>query len=448
MHPESLWLLLAALAAIVILILLITALKLHPFVSLLVVSIALGLVVGMPASSVIHSFETGVGNTLGHVAVVVTLGTILGKMMAESGGADRIAMTLIGICGPQRLPWAMLLIGLIIGMPVFFEVGFVLLIPIAFTVAHRTHTSLVLVTLPMLAGLVVVHALVPPHPAAVAAVTIYHADVGRTIGYALLVGVPAAILAGPLYARFIAGRIVLSGHNEIAQQFLDRDVRTTMPSFLLTVSTILLPVVLMLSGGWADRVARPGTGANGVAHLLGNPDMALLIGVVVSFFTLGVRQGISRSQMLRMANDSLPPTAGALLLIGAGGGFGRILQDSRISGAIVDVAEHAHFSILLVAWLMAALLRVATGSSTVATTTVAGIVAPLALRTPGVRPELLVVATGAGSIILSHVNDGGFWLIKEYLDMNVVQTFKSWTASVTIIGVAGLLFVLALSAFT
>ena len=446
MNPHSLWLLSSALGAIVILVALITLLKLHPFVSLFVVSTSLGLLVGMPATSVIHSFETGVGNTLGHVAVVVTLGTIIGKMMAESGGADRVAMTLIGTFGPRRIPLAMFLIALLIGLPVFFEVGFVLLIPIAFTVAQRTRTSLVLVTLPMLAGLVVVHAFIPPHPAAMAAVALFHADVGRTIGYALLVGIPTSFLAGPVYARWIAPRTILSGRNEIAQQFLDRDVRSAMPSFALTVATILLPVVLMLSGGWADRLAPSGTRFNQILHLVGNPDMALLIGVLVSLITLGAMQGIGRAQMLRMASESLPPTAGALLLIGAGGGFGRILQDSSISGAIVDMADHAHISVLLMAWLLAALLRIATGSSTVAMITTAGIVAPLALRTPGVRPELLVVATGAGSIILSHVNDGGFWLIKEYLNMSVAQTFKTWSVSVTIIAVTGLLFVLALSA--
>jgi GntP family gluconate:H+ symporter len=439
------WLLAAALSAIVILIVLIASVKLHPFLSILVVSIALGLVAGMPAAAVVHSFETGVGNTLGHVAVVVVLGTILGKMMAESGGADRIAVTLIGLFGPGRIHWAMLLIGLITGLPVFFEVGFVLLIPIAFTVARRSQTSLVLVALPMLAGLSVVHAFIPPHPAAMAAVVLFQADIGRTIGFALLVGVPAAILAGPLYARWIAPKIVLTELNSIAEQFLERDPAAHMPSFGLTLATILLPVLLMLSGGWADRVAPPGTRANATVHLLGNPDMSLLIGVLVSFVTFGLMQGFSRARILKFATESLPPTAGALLLIGAGGGLGRILQDSSISGAILDVAQHAHVSLLLLAWLTAVLIRVATGSSTVAMTTSAGIVAPLALHAAGVRPELLVIATGAGSIFFSHVNDGGFWLVKEYLNLSVAQTLKTWSVCETILSVAGLIFALALS---
>jgi GntP family gluconate:H+ symporter len=446
--PHNVWLLTAGLSAIVILILLIGWQKLHPFVSLLVVSIGLGLAVGMPAVNVVRSFETGVGNTLGHIAVVIALGTILGKMMAESGGADRIAETMIGLFGVKRISWAMLLIGLITGLPVFFEVGFVLLIPIAFTVARKTGASLVLVALPMLAGLSVVHAFIPPHPAALAAVVIYHANIGRTIAYALIIGVPAAVLAGPLYAHFIAPRIVLAEHNGIAEQLVEREARSQMPSFGLTVFTILLPVLLMLLGGWADQLAQPGAGLNGIIHLLGTPDMALLVGVLVSFITFGAMQGITRAAMLKMAGESLPPTAGAILLIGAGGGFGRILQDGGVSNAIVDLAQHAHLSLLLMGWMMAALIRLATGSSTVAMTTAASILAPLAMHSPGVSPELLVIATGAGSIVLSHVNDGGFWLVKEYLNMSVPQTFKTWSACETILSVSGLVLVFALSLFT
>jgi GntP family gluconate:H+ symporter len=447
MNPHSLWLLSAALAAITALIVLIASVKLHPFVSLLVVSVALGLAVGMPAAGVLRSFETGVGNTLGHVAIVIALGTILGKMMAESGGAERIAQTLIGFFGDRNVPWAMLLIGLITGLPVFFEVGFVLLIPIAFTVARRTGKSLVLVVLPMLAGLSVVHAFIPPHPAAMAAVIIYQANIGRTIAYALLIGFPAAVLAGPLYAIWISPRIALPSQSAIGDEFVEDTPHKKMPSFGLTVATILLPVVLMLIGGWADGIAPGGGMMNTGLHLIGGPDMALLIGVLVSFVTFGFMQGISRADILRLATESLPPTAGAILLIGAGGGFGRILQDSNISGAIVEAAQHAHLSVLLMAWLIAALIRVATGSSTVAMTTAAGIVAPLALHSAGVRPELLVIATGAGSIVLSHVNDGGFWLVKEYLGMSVPQTLKTWTVLETILSVTGLALVLLLSLF-
>jgi GntP family gluconate:H+ symporter len=399
----------------------------------------------MPAHSIIHSFETGVGGTLGHIAVVVALGTMLGKMMAESGGADQIAYTLIRFFGEKNVSWAMVVIGLIVGLPAFFEVGFVLLIPIAFTVARRTRTSFVLVGLPMVAGLSVVHGLVPPHPAALLAVTLYHADVGRTIFYALLIGLPTAIVAGPLYAKLIAPHIHLSDENPMAAQFVDHGTERSLPGFGLTVFTILVPVLLMLGGSWADAVSAQGTALNEVWHLLGNDDIALLIGVLFSFYTLGRMRGFTRETILRFTNECLAPTATITLLVGAGGGFGRILQDSGVSQAIVAVALHSHVPLLLLAWLLAALMRLATGSATVAMTTAAGIVAPIALHSPGVRPELLAIVTGAGSLIFSHVNDGGFWLVKEYFNMSVGQTIKTWSVCETIISVTALLLAVAMS---
>jgi len=442
MTSHSVALLSSALAAIAILILLISVVKLHPFVSLVVVSLGLGLAVGMKPAALAQTFEEGVGFTLGHVAVVIALGTILGKMMAESGGADEIARTLVGVAGKRGIPWAMLAVGIVTGLPVFFEVGFVLMIPIAFTVARRTGSSIVLVALPLVAGLSVVHAFVPPHPAAMAAVILYQANIGRTLGYALMIGIPAAVLAGPLYAIFIAPRLGAVESNELAAQFTEREKDAKVPSFGLTVATILLPVVLMLGGGWADALTRPGTTANAVLHFVGSADVALLIGVLVGFVTFGLMQGISRVRLLSMASEGLPATAGAILLIGAGGGFGKILQNSGVSGAVLELAQHAHLSLLLMAWLIAALLRVSIGSSTVAMTTAASIVAPLALHTAGARPELLVIATGAGSIIFSHVNDGGFWLIKSYLNLSVPQTLKSWSICETILSVMGLAGVL------
>src|SRR5580698_268446 len=228
---HSVYLLISALAAVIGLIVLIAVFKLNPFITLLLASLALAVAAGMPAHSVIHSFEAGVGGTLGHIAVVVALGTMLGKMMAESGGADQIAFTLIRFFGEKNVSWAMVVIGLVVGLPAFFEVGFVLLIPIAFTVARRTGTSLILVGLPMVAGLSVVHGLVPPHPAAMLAVTIYNADVGRTIFYALLVGIPTAVVAGPLYAKLIAPRIHLDAHNPIAAEFAEHDDAQSLPGF-------------------------------------------------------------------------------------------------------------------------------------------------------------------------------------------------------------------------
>jgi GntP family gluconate:H+ symporter len=443
--PHSIFLLVAALAAVIVLILLIAVVKLNPFLTLFLVSFSLAVVAGMPLATVIHSFESGVGGTLGHIAIVVALGTMLGKMMAESGGADQIAHTLIRIFGEKRVPWAMMTIGLIVGLPAFFEVGFVLLIPIAFTVARRTGTSLILVALPMVAGLSVVHGLVPPHPAALLAVTIYKADVGRTIFYALLVGLPTAVIAGPLYARLIAPHVKLSSDNPMALDFVDHGKELSLPGFPLTLLTILLPVVLMVIGSFADALSTVGSAVNQGLHLIGNDDMALLVGVLFSFFTLGKLRGFSRETILRFSNECLAPTATITLLVGAGGGFGRVLQDSGVSQAIIGVALASHVPLLLLAWLLAALMRLATGSATVAMTTAAGIVAPIALHSAGVHPELLAIATGAGSLIFSHVNDGGFWLVKEYLNMSVSETIKTWSVCETIISVTALVLVYGLS---
>ena len=442
---HSLSLLLITAIAVLVLIVLVAWAKLNPFLSLFVVSLSLGVAAGMPFSTILKSFETGLGNTLAHVAVVVALGTMLGKMMAESGGAAAIANRIVSWSGPKRLPWAMMLIGFLVGLPVFFEVGFVLLIPIAFTVARRTKTNLILIALPMVAGLSVVHGLVPPHPAAMLAASIYHADVGRTIFYGVLIGLPTAVLAGPLWARVIAPFIQLPDENPLLAEFAAQPEAKSTPSFTLTLATILLPVLLILIGSWSDSFSAPGSLVNEVLHLIGNDDIALLLGVLLSFYTFGKLRGFTKETVLRFTNESLAPTATITLLVGAGGGFGRVLTDSGVSHTIVTVALASHVPLILFAWLLAALMRLATGSATVAMTTAAGIVAPICMTSHFPHPELLAIATGAGSLIFSHVNDGGFWLVKEYLQLSVPQTIKSWSICETIISVTALVFALGLS---
>src|SRR6185437_15939248 len=336
--PHSILLISSALLAVVGIILLVAIVKLNPFITLLVVSLALAMTAGMPFSAGIHSFELGMGATLGHIAVIVALG----KMLAESGGAEQIANTIIAFFGEKRISWAMMVIGLVVGLPCFFEVGFVLLIPIAYTVSRRTGKSLLLVALPLVAGLSVAQGLVPTHPAAMLAVTIFNADVGRTILYALLIGIPTAIVAGPVYATWISPRIQLSAENPMADQFVEHQAERDLPGFGLTIFTVLLPVLLMLIGSTAGQVL----GNNGrlveTLHLVGNDDVALLIGTLVSFYTLGRLRGFTRDTILRFSQESLAPTALITLLIGAGGGFGRVLQDSGVATAIVGVALAWH----------------------------------------------------------------------------------------------------------
>ena len=452
MSPNT-QLLLLAFGAVVALVVLIARFKLHPFVALIAVSLGMGTAAGMPLGRVVQAFQDGVGGVLGFIAIVVALGTMLGKMMAESGGATRIATTLITLFGEQRVHWAIMFVAFIVGIPVFFQVGFVLLIPLVFTIARRSGLSLVKIGIPLVAGLSVVHGMVPPHPAAMLAVGAYHADVGRTIAYALLVGLPTAALAGPIFASWIAPRIALPADSPIAAQLAGGGggggggggVPRDMPGFGITLFTVLLPVILMLCATTADVALDTASTLRTALDFVGSPIVALLVALLFSFWSLGYRQHFTRDQILKFANDCLGPTAAILLVIGAGGGFNRVLLESGVGKAIADVALGSHASPLLLAWTVAALIRVATGSATVAMTTAAGIVAPIALATPGTPLELLVLATGAGSLVLSHVNDSGFWLIKEFFNMTVPQTLKTWTVAETIIGVAGLGFTLLLS---
>lgn len=437
-------LLLYALIAVVALIVLIARFKLNPFVVLILVSLAMGLAAGMPPAAVVKALQDGVGGALGFIAIVVGLGTMLGKMMAESGGAERIAKTLIGLFGEQRVHWAIMFVAFIVGIPVFFQVGFVLLIPLVFTLARSTGTSVIKIGLPLVAGLSVAHGMVPPHPAAMLAVGAYKADVGRTILYAILVGLPTAALAGPVYAAWIAKRIQLPAENPMAAQLTFAE-RRELPGFGITLFTVLVPVLLMLCSSAADVGLDKASELRAVLNFIGNPILSLLLALLFSFWSLGYAQRFNREQILKFTNDCLAPTATILLVIGAGGGFNKVLLESGVGKAIADVALGSHASPLVLAWIVAALIRVATGSATVAMTTSAGIVAPIAAAVPGTSPELLVLATGAGSLALSHVNDSGFWLIKEFFNMSVQQTLKTWTVTETIIGVAGLGFTLLLS---
>lgn len=443
-------LLIYAVLAIVALIVLIARYRLNPFISVTLVSVGLALLAGMPAPEILPAYEQGVGKTLGHIALIVALGTMLGKMMAESGGAERIARTLIARFGTGNVHWAMMLIAFCIGLPIFFEVGFVLLIPIVLNVARRTGVPLLLVGLPMVAGLSVVHGLVPPHPAAMLAVHAYGADVGRTVFYALLVGLPTAALAGPVFARVVAPRVALPAHNPMEAALLDeghgRIPDEQLPGFGITIATVLLPVALMLLGGWADQIATPGSPLNHGLRFIGHSVVALLLATLLSFVTLGLMRGFNREQILKFSQECLAPTAAITLLVGAGGGLNGILVHTGVASQIIDLSRQFQLSPLLMGWTMAALMRIATGSATVAMTTASGIVAPIAAALGYPHPELLVLATGAGSVVLSHVNDGGFWLVKEYFNMSVAQTFKTWTVLETLISVTALALVAALAA--
>jgi gluconate:H+ symporter, GntP family len=435
------------LLAIIILLILITRFKVNPFITLLIVSGFVGIASGMPLDKIVDSIKEGMGGTLGFIAIVLALGTMLGKMMAESGGAERIARTLINLFGEKNVHWAMMFVAFIVGVPVFFQVGFVLLIPLVFTIARQTGMSLLKIGIPLIAGLSIVHGIVPPHPAAMAAVDIFHADVGKTIFYSILVALPSAIVAGPLYGSWIGKRIKTSISSELAAQLAEQKQDRELPGFGVTVFTILLPVILMLGATIADITLPKEHTVRVWADFIGSPITSLLIATVISFWTLGFARGFTKDDILKFTNDCLAPTATILLVIGAGGAFNKVLLNSGVGDYIADLATASAISPIFLGWLIAALIRVATGSATVSMMTAAGIVAPIAQQMPGTSPELLVLATGAGSLILSHVNDSGFWLIKEYFNMSVQDTLKSWTVMETILSVTAIILIMGLSLF-
>ena len=446
-------LLIWVIAAVVILILLVARFHWNAFLALIVASLVVGLGSGMELPGIAKSFQEGVGRVLGDIGMIVGLGAVLGKLLAESGGAQVIADTLARALGERRLPWAVMLISFLVGIPVFFGVGLVLLVPIVVTLARSSGTPLLRLALPMVAGLSVAHGLIPPHPGPMAAAGLLHgpggpADLGKIILWSLVIGLPTAIIAGPLIAPWLARNITIA-LPELAQANSSTIAsrKNTSPSFTLTVLTILLPVALMLFATAADILLPAKDSVRLLADFLGSPLVAMTISVIFALWSFGVARGFDGKSLLRFSNECLGPVAIILLVVGAGGGFNRVLVNAGVGDAIASFVSGLHISPLLLGWVFAALIRVATGSSTVAVTTAAGLIAPVIAHTPGVNLELLIIAMGAGSLVLSHVNDGGFWLVKEFLGLTVPQTLRTWTIIETIISVIALGLALLLDVF-
>jgi GntP family gluconate:H+ symporter len=438
-------LLLLVLVAVVGLVVLVARFKLNAFLALILASIFVGLGSGMKLPLIAKAFQEGVGNTLGFIAVVVGLGTMLGKMLAESGGAEVIATRFIQLFGARRLPWTMVLVAFVVGLPVFFGVGVVLLIPILFTLARETKTPLLALGIPLVAGLSVSHGLVPPHPGPLVAIEKLGADTGKTILYAAIIGFPTALIAGPLFAKWIVPRVPVE-LGGIGERLIQPASLARQPGFALTLFTILLPVLLMLVATVGDVTLAKDSAARAWAQFIGSPLLALLAAVLFSFYSLGRCCGIGRAQILKFTEECVGPAAGIILVVGAGGGFSKVLEYCGAADAIAGLAKGLHLSPLLLGWLLAGSIRVAVGSATVAITLGSAMLAPIAAANPGTSPELLVITLGAGSLILSHLNDGGFWFVKEYFNLTVSQTLKTWTVVETIIAVVALLFTLLLDA--
>jgi GntP family gluconate:H+ symporter len=431
---------------VALVVVLITWLKIPAFVALAAGAFFVGLAARMPLVDIPRAFQQGVGDTLGFIAVVIGLGTIIGKLLAESGGAVVVSGALARALGERRLDWAMMLSGLIIGLPVFFQVGLVLLAPMLFTLARARPGSLIRLGIPMVAGLSVAHGLVPPHPGPLAAIELLGGDIGRTLFYSLIVSVPVAVIAGPIFGRFISRRVRVDA-GAMADQLTGTGAGARAPSLAITLLTILLPVFLMLVAALAQATLPNGFARQWLAFA-GNPLVAMLLATLLSLYTFGRACGFDRARLLRFAEEALPPIASVLLVVGAGGGFGRVLDAAGVDTAIAQAMGGLALSPLVLGWAIASLLRLSVGSATVAVVTAAGIMSPIASALPHVNKDLLVVAIGAGSLIASHVNDGGFWLVKEYFNMSVPQTVATWTLMETIIAVAGLAGVLLLGLVT
>jgi gluconate:H+ symporter, GntP family len=462
-HVHDTRLLLMALAGIVLIVVLISVFKVHPFLALVLGSALVGFGSGVASQDVITNFEDGVGNTLKEVGLLIALGAMLGKLLAESGGADQVVDTLVARAGKRMVPWAIGLVAVIVGLPMFFEIGLVLLLPVIVLVTQRSELPLMRVAIPALAGLSVLHGLIPPHPGPLVAIGELKADLGITLAFGVLVAIPTAVICGPLFSVLAAKWVPVGapesaggvdtrrprggGSDQVstqkaAEQKTASSEVTRTPSFAVTLGTILFPVVLMLIRAALDvyydkRMPR----ARVIADFFGEPLVALTLAVLLAMVTFGYAVGFNGRMISERLTASVAPIAVILLIVGAGGGFKQTLIGAGVGDSIGKAAAKSGVSVLLIGYLIAVAIRLATGSATVATTTAAGIVAPLAHGLSGTHLALLALAVGAGSLFLSHVNDAGFWLVKESFRLTVGQTFATWSVMETLISVVAFAFV-------
>jgi Gnt-I system high-affinity gluconate transporter len=433
--------LLIIIMGILLLILLITVFKLDTFIAFVVVSVAIGLAEGMKPEVLVKSVETGIGSTLGSLIIILGFGAMLGKLVAESGAAQRISSKLISLFGVKYMQWAMVITGFVVGIPMFYNVGFVILVPLVFTVAASTGLSLMYVGIPLLASLSVTHGFLPPHPSPTAISIMFKADIGKTLLYGMIIAVPVIVVAGPFFARTIR-----NVHATPLKEFVNPNILkdNEMPGMALSIFTALLPVILIIIATLANFTSLKDTDTGKIIGLIGNPSVALVISLLVALYTLGLARGKKMKELSEMLGRSIASITMVIFIIAGSGILKQVLIDSGVSEYIAGLMSKSDFSPLFLGWLIAAAIRVCVGSATVAGLTAAGIIMPVV--TGGtVNAELMVLSIGAGSLMLSHVNDTGFWLYKEYFTLSIRDTFKTWTVMETIIGISGLLGVLLLN---
>jgi len=435
--------LLIVILGICLLLFLILILKFNSFLSFVIVSLAVAIAEGMKISDAVISIENGIGSTLGFIVMILSFGAMLGKLVSESGAAQQITTKLVKAFGKRNIQWALMLTGFIVGISLFYEVGFFVMIPLIFTVAAATELPLLYVGLPMLAALSVTHGYLPPHPAPTAIAAMFHADLGKTLFYGIIVAIPAIIVSGPILSRTL-GKINARPLQEfiISKPLNDNE----MPGFWTSFFSALMPVILITISTVAGFLLNEDNIIRKAFGYIGNPVIAMLVSVLFAVYTLGLARGRKIGDIMNSLTHSVVSLTVIMLLIAGAGALKQVLVDSGVSKYIGELLSHSTLSPLFLGWLIATILRFCVGSATVAGITTAGIIFPL-LSVTVVKPELMVLAIGSGSLMLGHVNDAGFWLFKEYFNLSIKDTLRSWTVMETSIGVSGLVGVMVLSLF-
>jgi GntP family gluconate:H+ symporter len=446
MSHHDLVLLGIALGVILVVVLVIARFRVHPFIALMSGTLALGLLVGADTQHILASFRNGFGETLANVGTLLALGAMLGELLASSGGAARVSSALLKFGGPRMVPWMMCAVAMILGLPLFFEAGVVLMMPLILNVGKQLEKDsgglkgnpYLLAGLPVFAGIGVLHSLVPPHPGPMVAIDALGANLGTTLLLGLLMSIPIAIVAGPIYALWIAPRASSAPPPDLVSRLTRRETGFRPPSLVATILTILFPILLMLGKAAVDLALPAGHPVRVLFEFIGNPIVALLLSVLLSMFTFGFFLGRGTREIGKLLGDSLAPVAGLMLIIGAGGALKQMLVDVGLGVTIAHASQLVNLSPLLLGWFTAVIIRLATGSATVATVTAAGLMSATVAANPGLSPALLALSIGSGAIFFSHINDAGFWLIKEYMGMSLPDVFKTWSVLATIIAVMGL----------
>ena len=453
MASDTTYIVLLTLGTIAALVLMVAKLRINAFIALTLSSLLLGGGVVMrglsftPAAGppravtlldIIDIFQTGMGKTLGGIGGIICLGAMIGKFLGESGGAEVLAKRFAALLGPKHIGWLIPLLALSVGLTTWFAVGLLLLLPILLTLTRETKRPFLLLALPLLSFLSVMHGVMPPHPGPVIAVNKLHADTGKLLLWGLLLGIPVAAIAGPLFARFAVKRVTVNPPPFEASV----SAHETLPSFGLTLTAILLPVALLLQGTIAELAHIENPSLRGLMLFIGHPTIALLVSVLFALWALGTKCGRTLPQLLKFSDQSIASIGSTLVIIGAGGGFGRVMTECGVARVMGELAAQANLSPIMYGWLISAFIRVATGSATVAITVAAELLAPVLGASPGTNKELAIVAIGCGSLFLSHLNDSGFWMVKECLGLTVGETLRTWTITETLVGLGGLVLTL------